>query len=193
MNGTALLPGWLRPELFPGIGVLPGPATESHIVNRGTPVAPLGQPSRSWDPVEPVSITKKHTISVIARLRTVVKSCFFSLGKLQMRHGIFHFWSKETRVHDSGAKWDKNFQNPSNWSKETRVHDSGAKWDKNFQNSSNSKVTRIPVSHRQVRFYMKLTWPISGQQVRSVINPWFYLPVRSGQIQVRSKNRALDE
>ena len=38
------LPGWLRPELFPGIGVLPGPATESHIVKRGTPVAPLGQP-----------------------------------------------------------------------------------------------------------------------------------------------------
>jgi hypothetical protein len=23
-------------ELFPGIGVLPGPVTESHIVNRGT-------------------------------------------------------------------------------------------------------------------------------------------------------------
>jgi hypothetical protein len=40
----ALLLGRLRPELFPGIGVLPGPATESHIVNRGTPVAPLGQP-----------------------------------------------------------------------------------------------------------------------------------------------------
>ena len=39
----ALLPGWLRPELFPGIGVLPGPATRSHIVNRGTPAAPLGQ------------------------------------------------------------------------------------------------------------------------------------------------------
>jgi len=37
-------PGRLRPELFPGIGVLPGPATESHIVNRGSPVAPLGQP-----------------------------------------------------------------------------------------------------------------------------------------------------
>ena len=32
----ALLPGRLRPELFPGIGVLPGPATESHFVNRGT-------------------------------------------------------------------------------------------------------------------------------------------------------------
>jgi len=29
-------PGWLRPEWFPGSGVLPGPATESHIVNRGT-------------------------------------------------------------------------------------------------------------------------------------------------------------
>ena len=26
----------LRPELFPGIGFLPGPATESHILNRGT-------------------------------------------------------------------------------------------------------------------------------------------------------------
>ena len=43
-------PGRLRPELFPGIGVLPGPATGSHIVIRGTlitsgpPVAPLGQP-----------------------------------------------------------------------------------------------------------------------------------------------------
>ena len=37
----ALMPGCLRPELFPGIGVLPGPATESHVVNRGTPVAPL--------------------------------------------------------------------------------------------------------------------------------------------------------
>jgi hypothetical protein len=35
---------WLRPELFPGIKVLPGPATGSHIVNRGTPVASLGQP-----------------------------------------------------------------------------------------------------------------------------------------------------
>jgi len=34
-------PGRLRPELFPGIGVLPGPASESHIVNRGTPVAPF--------------------------------------------------------------------------------------------------------------------------------------------------------
>jgi hypothetical protein len=33
----------LGPKLFPGIGVLPGPATGSHIVNRGTPVAPLGQ------------------------------------------------------------------------------------------------------------------------------------------------------
>jgi len=31
----ALLP-WLRPELFPGIGVLPGPAAGSHIVNRVT-------------------------------------------------------------------------------------------------------------------------------------------------------------
>ena len=38
VDGTALLPGCLRPELFPGIGVLPGPATGSHIVNRGTPV-----------------------------------------------------------------------------------------------------------------------------------------------------------
>ena len=28
MDGTALLPVCLRPELFPGIGVLPGPATE---------------------------------------------------------------------------------------------------------------------------------------------------------------------
>ena len=37
----ALLPGSDRPEMFPGIGVLPGPATESHVVNRGTPVAPL--------------------------------------------------------------------------------------------------------------------------------------------------------
>ena len=27
---------WFRPELFPGIGVLPGPATGSHIVNRVT-------------------------------------------------------------------------------------------------------------------------------------------------------------
>ena len=41
VDGTALLPGCLRPKLFPGIGVLPGPATESHVVNRGTPVAPL--------------------------------------------------------------------------------------------------------------------------------------------------------
>jgi len=40
-------PDQLRPELVPGSGVLPGPATGSHIVNRGTPVAPLGQPSRS--------------------------------------------------------------------------------------------------------------------------------------------------
>ena len=39
MDGTALLPGYLRPKLFPGIGVLPGPATESHVVKRGTPVA----------------------------------------------------------------------------------------------------------------------------------------------------------
>ena len=31
----------LRPEMFPGIGVLPEPATGSHVVNRGTPVAPL--------------------------------------------------------------------------------------------------------------------------------------------------------
>jgi hypothetical protein len=38
-DGKALLPGGLRPELFPGIGVLPGPATESHIVTRETPVA----------------------------------------------------------------------------------------------------------------------------------------------------------
>jgi hypothetical protein len=35
---------WLRPELFPVIGVLPGSATGSHIVNRETPVSPLGQP-----------------------------------------------------------------------------------------------------------------------------------------------------
>ena len=41
-------PGRLRPELFPGIGILPGPATASHIVNRGTPVtvAPLDSRSR---------------------------------------------------------------------------------------------------------------------------------------------------
>jgi hypothetical protein len=32
--------GRLRPEMFPGIGVLPEPATESHVVNRGNPVAP---------------------------------------------------------------------------------------------------------------------------------------------------------
>ena len=36
-------------ELFPGIGVLPGPATESHIVNRGALLlalfnSPFGQP-----------------------------------------------------------------------------------------------------------------------------------------------------
>ena len=31
------------PELFPSID-LPGPATGSNIVNKGTPVAPLGQP-----------------------------------------------------------------------------------------------------------------------------------------------------
>jgi hypothetical protein len=29
----------LRPEMFSGIGALPEPATESHVVNRGTPVA----------------------------------------------------------------------------------------------------------------------------------------------------------
>jgi len=29
-------PGRFRPELFPGTGVLSGPATESHVVNRGT-------------------------------------------------------------------------------------------------------------------------------------------------------------
>ncbi len=40
--------------MFPGIGVLPGPATESHIVNRGTPVAPLGQPQLN------VPETKSH-------------------------------------------------------------------------------------------------------------------------------------
>ena len=33
-------PGQRRPEMFPGIGALPEPATESHVVNRGTPVAP---------------------------------------------------------------------------------------------------------------------------------------------------------
>ena len=33
-----------RPEFFPGIGVLPGPATESHIVNRGTDPS-----SQKWD------------------------------------------------------------------------------------------------------------------------------------------------
>ena len=32
--------GRLRPEMFPGIGALPESATESHVVNRGTPVAP---------------------------------------------------------------------------------------------------------------------------------------------------------
>ncbi len=32
--------GQLRPEMFPGIGALPKPATESHVVNRGTLVAP---------------------------------------------------------------------------------------------------------------------------------------------------------
>ena len=39
-------PDRLRPEMFPGIGVLPGPATESHVVNRVTPVAPLDSRSR---------------------------------------------------------------------------------------------------------------------------------------------------
>jgi hypothetical protein len=33
-------PGPLRPEMFSGIGALPEPATESHVVNRGTLVAP---------------------------------------------------------------------------------------------------------------------------------------------------------
>ncbi len=33
-----------RLEWLQGIGVIPGPATESHVVNRGTPEAPLGPP-----------------------------------------------------------------------------------------------------------------------------------------------------
>ena len=41
-------PDWLRPELFPGIGVLPGPAAGSYILNRGAPVAPLGQPQLNF-------------------------------------------------------------------------------------------------------------------------------------------------
>jgi len=35
-TGTVLLPRSARPEFCVGIGVLPGPATESHIVNRRT-------------------------------------------------------------------------------------------------------------------------------------------------------------
>jgi hypothetical protein len=38
----------LGSELFPGIGVLPGPATGSHIVDRGTPVAPPRQPQLNF-------------------------------------------------------------------------------------------------------------------------------------------------
>ena len=34
-------PDRLRPEMFPGIGVLPWPATESHVVNISSP---FGQP-----------------------------------------------------------------------------------------------------------------------------------------------------
>jgi hypothetical protein len=51
VDGRALLPpgpSRLGTELFPGIGVLPGPATGPHIVNRGTPVAPLGQPQLNF-------------------------------------------------------------------------------------------------------------------------------------------------
>ena len=39
-NTEYLFLGRLRPEMFPGIGALPEPATESHVVNRGTLVAP---------------------------------------------------------------------------------------------------------------------------------------------------------
>jgi len=35
-----------RPEMFPGIGVLPEPATESHVVNRGIQVALLDSRKR---------------------------------------------------------------------------------------------------------------------------------------------------
>jgi len=51
--------------MFPGIGALPEPATGSHVVNRGTPVAPCRLKAqrervtwwRARDPAEPVSIT----------------------------------------------------------------------------------------------------------------------------------------
>ena len=45
--------GQFRPEMFSGIGALPKPAVESHIVNRGTPVAPCrlkAQRKRVTDP-----------------------------------------------------------------------------------------------------------------------------------------------
>ena len=42
--------GQLRPEMFPGIGALPKPATESHVVNRGTPVAPCLWPLSAKGP-----------------------------------------------------------------------------------------------------------------------------------------------
>jgi hypothetical protein len=46
VDGTAqnYYTGRLGPELFPVIGGLPGPASGSHILSRGTRVAPLGQP-----------------------------------------------------------------------------------------------------------------------------------------------------
>jgi hypothetical protein len=44
--------GRIRSEMFPGIGSLPEPATGSHVVNRGTPVAPyrLIDPERKSHP-----------------------------------------------------------------------------------------------------------------------------------------------
>jgi hypothetical protein len=43
-----LLPGSARPEMFSGIGALPEPATESHVVNRGTiPLSAKGPEKKS--------------------------------------------------------------------------------------------------------------------------------------------------
>jgi len=56
--------GQLRPEMFPGIGDLPKPATEPHVVNRRTPVAPYRLKKKSHPRGKPLqsSFPKYHEL-----------------------------------------------------------------------------------------------------------------------------------
>jgi hypothetical protein len=87
------------PELFPCIGVFPGPATGFQIVNRGNPVAPLGQPQlnvpekeshtcgRPLQPIFPQEPHHRRAADNLLTAKTPQVSNVFRLGIERVKGG----------------------------------------------------------------------------------------------------------